>query len=258
MISASEYGNLIGTILAPNNNIGISILKDSGGNKVASANLTLINGDTGGGWGNALEIYGTSGGGNLSLNTYINSQGIFFSSLNLLVSGHISNGAGAGGHYGGGYSILPPDSYYQNMIAAWSDIGPGGAAFQCRNNQGNGDLCLAAQDHNGLFTIGIDPEKKQLFFGAQTMTASGQAFVGDTFIGRAAAANIRIGGADSAAPVAQTISFPSVLAGTSNTAGANTVFNASAGTGRERAARFSLMRPRRARPALARIASRRS
>ncbi|HEY8138061.1 MAG TPA: hypothetical protein VIF61_09480, partial [Methylocystis sp.] len=59
----------------------------------------------------------------------------------------------------------------------------------------------------------------------------GQAFVGDTFIGRAAAANIRIGGADAASPVAQTISFQNVLAGTSNTAGVNTTFKASAGTG---------------------------
>jgi hypothetical protein len=53
----------------------------------------------------------------------------------------------------------------------------------------------------------------------------------DTFLGRQAAANIRMGAADAASPVAQTFSAQSVVAGTSNTAGVDWTFKASAGTG---------------------------
>ncbi len=53
----------------------------------------------------------------------------------------------------------------------------------------------------------------------------------DTFLTRAAAANIRHGQADAAAPVAQTVSMQSVVAGTTNTAGANFTQTMSQGTG---------------------------
>jgi hypothetical protein len=53
----------------------------------------------------------------------------------------------------------------------------------------------------------------------------------DTFVGRAAAANIMLGQADAAAPVAQTLSVQNVVAGTSNTAGANFTIKGSASTG---------------------------
>lgn len=53
----------------------------------------------------------------------------------------------------------------------------------------------------------------------------------DAFLTRKGAASIQIGGADAAAPVAQTISAQSVVAGTTNTAGANLTIKGSAGTG---------------------------
>lgn len=53
----------------------------------------------------------------------------------------------------------------------------------------------------------------------------------DTFIERAAAANVRLGAPDAAAPVAQTLSTQNVVAGTSNAAGANFTINASQSTG---------------------------
>lgn len=53
----------------------------------------------------------------------------------------------------------------------------------------------------------------------------------DTFLTRRSAANINLGAADAAAPVAQTISTQSVVAGTSNTAGVNTTIALSQGTG---------------------------
>lgn len=63
---------------------------------------------------------------------------------------------------------------------------------------------------------------------SSTVFGSGTA---DTFQTRAGAANWRYGQADTAAPVAQSISMQGVVAGTTNTSGANTTFNASQGTG---------------------------
>lgn len=54
---------------------------------------------------------------------------------------------------------------------------------------------------------------------------------GDATISRRGAANLRFGAADAAAPVAQTLSVQSVVAGTTNTAGANFTLTGSQGTG---------------------------
>lgn len=53
----------------------------------------------------------------------------------------------------------------------------------------------------------------------------------DVILGRAAAASLRLGAADAAAPVAQTLGVQSVVAGTTNTAGTNFTIKGSAGTG---------------------------
>lgn len=53
----------------------------------------------------------------------------------------------------------------------------------------------------------------------------------DAILSRRGAANFRLGAADAAAPVAQTLSVQSVVAGTSNTAGANLTITGSQGTG---------------------------
>lgn len=53
----------------------------------------------------------------------------------------------------------------------------------------------------------------------------------DLILSRPAAATLQLGNADAAAPVAQTLGVQSVVAGTSNTAGANFTIKGSAGTG---------------------------
>ena len=53
----------------------------------------------------------------------------------------------------------------------------------------------------------------------------------DLFLTRRAAANLRLGAADAAAPVAQTLSVQSVVAGITNTAGTNLTITGSQGTG---------------------------
>jgi hypothetical protein len=67
------------------------------------------------------------------------------------------------------------------------------------------------------------------FFGFHTTVPGADAL--DTILTRRAAANLRLGAADAAAPVAQTLSVQSVSAGTSNTAGANLTITGSQGTG---------------------------
>jgi len=62
-------------------------------------------------------------------------------------------------------------------------------------------------------------------------STSSSAGASDTFIGRNAAASLRLGAANAAAPVAQTLGVQSVVAGTSNTAGANWTLAGSQGTG---------------------------
>ena len=54
---------------------------------------------------------------------------------------------------------------------------------------------------------------------------------GDLILTRRGAANLRFGAADAAAPVGQTLSVQSVVAGTTNTAGANLTITGSQGTG---------------------------
>jgi hypothetical protein len=71
-------------------------------------------------------------------------------------------------------------------------------------------------------------------FNAGTVTASATLVVGgssDLLLTRRGAANLRLGAADAAAPVAQTLSVQSVVAGTTNTAGTNFTFTGSQGTG---------------------------
>jgi hypothetical protein len=70
------------------------------------------------------------------------------------------------------------------------------------------------------------------FGGSLNISSSGRFTINnDVVLGRRAAANFQLGAADAAAPVAQTLSVQSVVAGTSNTAGANLTITGSQGTG---------------------------
>ena len=63
------------------------------------------------------------------------------------------------------------------------------------------------------------------------ITPTSVALNGDTYLTRKAAANTRFGAVDAAAPVAQTLSVQSVVAGTSSTAGADFTLTGSQNTG---------------------------
>lgn len=96
------------------------------------------------------------------------------------------------------------------------------------NFGGNGIYSAAIVENGGLGLV-VAADR---VIGWSANNASGTLLnSGDTFLTRKAAASIQFGNADAAAPIAQTISAQSVLAGTSNTAGADATYKGSAGTG---------------------------
>jgi len=81
--------------------------------------------------------------------------------------------------------------------------------------------------HAGLYGVYLKSD-----LAISWSSSSGSAKTGvDLYLTRRAAANLRLGAADAAAPVAQTLSVQSVVAGTTNTAGANLTITGSQGTG---------------------------
>ena len=208
-----------GSVFAFGNDQNLALTTDK---LYTTAPLTITNTSTTGGAGNLLEFY-ESLGGVKNLSVYFDDIGDFYSRLAATVSGHVS---GTSPHQ----SISPPTAWSPYMIGCWADIT--GPCIVARNNTGAaGEYPFLGMTAAGAVTFAIDSEKQQIVFGNQTWSTWPSTFTGDTFFGRAAAANFRFGGADAAAPVSQTISFQNVLAGTSNTAGANTIFDASMGTG---------------------------
>jgi hypothetical protein len=103
--------------------------------------------------------------------------------------------------------------------------GPASGTAPSRPGIGNWFGALALFGTGG--TLGATLSSAQLNVGA----SGGIALSSDTILTRRGAANLRFGAADAAAPVAQTLSVQSVVAGTTNTAGANLTITGSQGTG---------------------------
>jgi hypothetical protein len=99
-------------------------------------------------------------------------------------------------------------------VLSWDAAGggsPGGSDTQVQFNDGGsfgGDADFTWDKTNNVLTLGTDARLR-----------------------RRGAANFAFGAADAAAPVAQTLSVQSVVAGTTNTAGANLTITGSQGTG---------------------------
>lgn len=130
------------------------------------------------------------------------------------------------------------------------DLQVGGSTQFSVSKSGNLAFSPGAKVVSGASTISFD---LTIFGGASTLAASrssmGNGFIvgsaysynfsstsgangtADVILSRRAAANLRLGAADAASPVAQTLSVQSVVAGTTNTAGANLTITGSQGTG---------------------------
>lgn len=109
-----------------------------------------------------------------------------------------------------------------------------GFIFRKTRNQNYGQIIISGaqlgfagngQSIPSIFTGSATPFG---WYSASDINAGGSV---DLLLTRRAAANLRLGAADAAAPVAQTLSVQSVVAGTSNTAGANLTITGSQGTG---------------------------
>jgi hypothetical protein len=91
---------------------------------------------------------------------------------------------------------------------------------------GSPRILVGLATETGRVSIGLDT-----FDNALIAFGPGGGSSRDTFLTRSAAASWHLGGVDAAAPVAQTLGVQGVVAGTSNTPGANWLLKGSDGTG---------------------------
>lgn len=149
--------------------------------------------------------------------------------MDLQVGGTSRAAVGKGGDsYLGGYLALAAGG----TTSVGGTSGSQGVLRTTANTQGvqvtRGDSNAPAAGF-GFFAYNLVASSNGEFaFWSATSFGSGAA---DTWLSRSAAANIRLGQADAAAPVAQTLSVQSVVTGTTDTAGANWTHAGSRGTG---------------------------
>ena len=132
-----------------------------------------------------------------------------------------------------------------NAASLLMDLGTGGGSFVSRfnvdktgnisslgyfaTNASQAWISSANNANARLNTSGLKLAANTLFGWTTTANESNAAL--DLILTRRGAANLRLGAADAAAPVAQTLSVQSVVAGTTNTAGTNLTITGSQGTG---------------------------
>lgn len=125
------------------------------------------------------------------------------------------------------FGILKDGTVYLQGAANTSFIvNSNGGGLVC-NNAGLNDNTYNAV--YGGYGVRFSSSSTIGWSSASTVNVSGG--TPDLFLLRRAAANLQFGNIDAAAPVAQTLSVQSVVAGTSNTAGANLTITGSQGTG---------------------------
>ena len=111
-----------------------------------------------------------------------------------------------------------------NAASLLMDLQVGGASrFKVRKDG------LATFTGNDIYLLGAGSVASFQILANSSQVVMGEAQ--DLLLGRRGAANLRLGAADAAAPVSQTLSVQSVVAGTTNTPGANLTITASQGTG---------------------------
>lgn len=107
---------------------------------------------------------------------------------------------------------LPAHAQFQGPAAPY--LSGGGGCLTIGTTQ----ICGTSTSIAGMTAIGLT-------------SAGTLSWNSDLYLERAAAANLRLGDVDAAAPVAQTLSVQNVVAGTSNTAGASLTIKGSQSTG---------------------------
>lgn len=129
-----------------------------------------------------------------------------------------------------------------NLSQTWNNAGVAftGLTFDVTNTASAASSLLIDIKFSGLSKFRVDRAGNLTLAGGVvassyfTTSNSSTYNIGplsDTVIGRNAAASLRLGNADAAAPVAQTLGVQSVVAGTTDTAGVNWTLNGSTSTG---------------------------
>jgi hypothetical protein len=150
---------------------------------------------------------------------------------NLTIQGSQGTGNAAGGSIV--FQVAPAGSSgtAQNALATALTIPSDGNSIRI------GTVTLTDQSRTQQLSISSGSSTYYFASGSLQIYSSnfafGASFGGgvDLILGRRAAANLRLGAADAASPVAQTLSAQGVVAGTTNTAGANLTIAGSQGTG---------------------------
>jgi len=153
---------------------------------------------------------------------------------NLTINGSQGTGTGAGGSLI--FQVAPAGTTgtAQNALATALTIANDTTVYY-----GGSTTYITGKDPSGPFLIltqilrvapgNLDIRMSNNVSFGFTSASSGTSI--DTILTRRAAANLRFGASDAASPVAQTLSVQSVVAGTTNTAGANLTITGSQGTG---------------------------
>ena len=208
-----------GSYLQPGNNGGLLLTMD--GSLYGFALINLVNTNNTGGYsaghGDFIDMFIVVNNAQQEASAF-GSNGSFATATYIWTNGHYAQNT-------------PPYIYFiapssdPAMYVCYGDIT--GPCVQTRNS-GNvpGTRNFDALDWQGNYSLSIDGNNHQILMGRSSTYAAM-----DTFLSWPAAATFQFGGLDAAAPISQTLGVQNVLAGTSNTAGANLTIKGSAGTG---------------------------
>jgi hypothetical protein len=180
-----------------------------------------------------LQVGGTSAfnlskAGNLKLG--INASGTNAAGNNVVIGSSQGTGSASGGSIVFQLSPSGVPGTSQNALVNKLILNQFGAQL-INTSAGFGNFGVLATSSDTQNCVGFGLTASSGASTAAFTLGPGGSTAPDTLITRRAAANLRLGAADAAAPVAQTLSVQSVVAGTTNTAGANLTITGSQGTG---------------------------
>ena len=177
----------------------------------------------------------------LDLSQTWNASGVTFTGLRF----NAATGSNTNSAAGSLLMDLQLEGTSQFRVRKDGEVIPSGSVLKVSNNIGLTGSNASLHNRSPNLTLGDSSDQYAVSISGAANTGitlksvgvlrwtDGTSFSGtaDLFLSRRAAANLRLGAADAASPVAQTLSVQSVVAGTTNTAGANLTITGSQGTG---------------------------
>jgi hypothetical protein len=238
-VTGNVTGNLTGNVTG---NVSGSISLSDG--SAASPGLYFTNDTNTGLYRPGADVLGIAAGGNDVARFTGNTSAVNYLNLSAATTGNAVTVAAAGTDTDVGITLTPKGAGNvqivsgQILVPAGSTSAPSYSFTGVTNSglyQGEGGSGRLTLVSNGSDAFYLDNSNHQavlpgaMKFGFASSGAGSSSI--DTMLTRQGAANLHLGAADAAAPVAQTLGVQGVVAGTSNTAGANFTINGSQGTG---------------------------